>query len=46
VFEMMRARISHVLQLLFVDIPGAGGEGMQHRLPDVDPAAVNQADPC
>ena len=36
VFEMMRARMRHVLHLLLVDVPGAGSEGMQHRFPDVD----------
>ena len=45
VFEMMRARVRHILHLLLVDVPGAGGEGVQHRLPDVDPTAVDQADP-
>ena len=42
---MMGARVRHMLHLLLVDVPGAGGEGVQHRLPDMDPAAVDQADP-
>jgi hypothetical protein len=41
----MCARVSQVLHLLLVDIPGAGGEGMEHRLPDVDPTSVDQGDP-
>jgi hypothetical protein len=45
VLEMMRACVRHILHLMFVDVPGAGGEGVQHRLPDVDPTAVHQADP-
>jgi hypothetical protein len=45
VFEMMRAGVRNVTQLLRVNIPGAGGEGMEHWLPDVDPTPVDQADP-
>ena len=36
VSEMMRAGVRDVLHLLLVDVPGAGGEGMEHRLPDQD----------
>lgn len=46
VFEMMRMRMRHVLHLLLVNVPGPGRERVQHRLPDVDPAAVDQADSC
>ena len=45
VIEMMHARVHHELHLLLIDVPGAGGEGVQHRLPDVDPASVDEADP-
>ncbi len=45
VFEMMGARMRNVMHLLFVDVPGAGSEGVQHRLPHVNPAAIDQADP-
>jgi hypothetical protein len=41
---MMRPRMRHVLHLLLVEIPGAGGESVQDRRPDVDSAAVDQAD--
>jgi hypothetical protein len=41
---MMFARVSDKLDLLLVNVPSAGGEGVQHRLPDVHPTAVDQAD--
>src|SRR6201984_3781463 len=44
VIEMMHARVHHELPTLLIDVPGAGGEGVQHRLPDVDPASVDEAD--
>ena len=45
VSEMMRAGVRDVLHLLLVNVPGGGGEGLEHRLPDVDPTPVDQADP-
>jgi hypothetical protein len=42
---MMRAGVRNVLHLLLVNIPGAGREGMEHWLPDVDPTPVDQSDP-
>jgi hypothetical protein len=45
VLEMMRTRVRHVLHLLLVNVPGGRREGVQHRLPDADPTAVDQGKP-
>jgi len=40
----MRARVRDELHLLLVDIPRAGSKCMQHWLPHVGPATVDEAD--
>src|SRR3546814_1201676 len=42
VLEMMLPGMRQVQQLLPVRAPGARGEGVQHRLPDVGRAAIDQ----
>jgi hypothetical protein len=44
VLEMMLPCMRQVMQLLLVHVPGAGGEGVQHRLPDVGRTAIDQHD--
>jgi len=46
VLEAVLARMRQELHLLLVDVPGAGREGMQHRLPYVGRAAIDQSDAC
>ena len=43
-FEAMGSCMQQILDLLLMDIPGAGGKRMQHRLPHMGPAAVDQCD--
>jgi hypothetical protein len=38
--------MQQVLDLLLMDIPGTGRKRMQHRLPHMGPAAVDQCDPA
>jgi hypothetical protein len=42
VFEAMGSCMQQVLDLLLMDIPGTGRKRMQHRLPHMGPAAVDQ----
>jgi hypothetical protein len=44
VFEAMGPRMQQVLHLLLMDIPGTGCKRVQHRLPHMGPAAVDQRD--
>src|SRR3546814_7664940 len=46
VLEMMLPGMRQVQQLLLVRAPGARGEGVQHRLPDVGRAAIDQDNAC
>src|SRR3546814_5875037 len=43
---MMLPGMRQVQQLLLVRAPGARGEGVQHRLPDVGRAAIDQDNAC